>query len=173
MKLEMNKNELAGALIALGKLICRTSTAAEFKTLRIEAGENQVRFSTCSQSEQITFKTECRSEGAFHCIVGFDEFRDAVRSGRNKTLELENGDSVLRRCNQQLGYCTGVQGIQESLARGVRRADKMEPVECLHGDGQEIHPATGGCLLRRSEPLLRFGRQPPGALELMPLARES
>ena len=32
MKLEMNKNELAGALIALGKLICRTSTAAEFKT---------------------------------------------------------------------------------------------------------------------------------------------
>ena len=67
MKLEMNKNELAGALIALGKLICRTSTAAEFKTLRIEAGENQVRFSTCSQSEQITFKTECRSEGAFHC----------------------------------------------------------------------------------------------------------
>ena len=85
MKLEMNKNELAGALIALGKLICRTSTAAEFKALRIEAGENRVRFSTCSLSEQITFKTECRSEGAFHCIVGFDEFRDAVRSGRNDT----------------------------------------------------------------------------------------
>ena len=109
MKLEMNKNELAGALIALGKLICRTSTAAEFKTLRIEAGENQVRFSTCSQSEQITFKTECRSEGAFHCIVGFDEFRDAVRSGRNKVLEIENGDSVLRIGDRTLFPMSGVE----------------------------------------------------------------
>ena len=96
MKLEMNKNELAGALIALGKLVCRTAAEAEFKALRIEAGENRVRFSTCSQSEQITFKTEYRSEGAFHCIVGFDEFRDAVRSGRNKVLEIEDSDSVLR-----------------------------------------------------------------------------
>ena len=109
MKLEMNKNELAGALIALGKLVCRTSTAAESKALRIEAGENQVRFSTCSTSEQITFKTECRSEGAFHSIVGFDEFRDAVRSSRNKTLELENGDGVLRVGDRTLFPMSGVE----------------------------------------------------------------
>ena len=109
MKLEVNRNELAGALIALGKLVCRTSTEAEFKTLRIEAGKNQVRFSTCSQSEQITFKTECRSEGAFHSIVGFDEFRDAVRSSRNKTLELENGDGVLRVGDRTLFPMSGVE----------------------------------------------------------------
>ena len=115
MKLEVNRNELVGALIALGKLVCRTAAEAEFKALRIEAEENRVRFSTCSQSEQITFKTECRSEGAFHCIVGFDEFRDAVRSGRNKTLELENGDSVLRVGERTLFPMSGVEwrGLQE------------------------------------------------------------
>ena len=96
MKLEVNRNELTGALIALGKLVCRTAAEAKFKALQIEAGENQARFSTCSQSEQITFKTECRSEGAFHCIVGFDEFRDAVRGCRNKVLEIEDGEGTLR-----------------------------------------------------------------------------
>ena len=111
MKLEVNRNELTGALIALGKLVCRTAAEAKFKALRIEAGENQVRFSTCSQSEQITFKTECRSEGAFHCIVGFDEFRDAVRSGRNKVLEIENGDSVLRIGDRTLFPMSGVEWL--------------------------------------------------------------
>ena len=109
MKLEVNRNELTGALIALGKLVCRTAAEAKFKALRIEAGENQVRFSTCSLSEQITFKTECRSEGAFHCIVGFDEFRDAVHSGRNKVLEIENGDSVLRIGDRTLFPMSGVE----------------------------------------------------------------
>ncbi len=37
MKIEMNKNELAGALVALGKLVCRTSPMPVFKCLRIEA----------------------------------------------------------------------------------------------------------------------------------------
>ena len=109
MKLEVNRNELAGALIALGKLVCRTAAEAEFKALRIEAGENRVRFSTCSQSEQITFKTECRSEGAFHCIVGFDEFRDAVRSGRNKTLEIEDDEGTLRVGERTLFPMSGVE----------------------------------------------------------------
>lgn len=150
MKLEMNKNELAGALIALGKLICRTSTAAEFKALRIEAGENRVRFSTCSQSEQITFKTECRSEGAFHCIVGFDEFRDAVRSGRNKTLELENGDSVLRVGDRTLFPMSGVEwrvprenehstaselpeGFVSLLSEAAQLVDRNEPRRIMRG----------------------------------------
>ena len=115
MKLEVNRNELTGALIALGKLVCRTAAEAKFKALQIEAGENQVRFSTCSQSEQITFKTECRSEGAFHCIVGFDEFRDAVRSGRNKVLEIEDSDSVLRVGDRTLFPMSNVEwrGLQE------------------------------------------------------------
>ena len=150
MKLEMNKNELAGALIALGKLICRTSTAAEFKALRIEAGENRVRFSTCSLSEQITFKTECRSEGAFHCIVGFDEFRDAVRSGRNKTLEIEDDEGTLRVGERTLFPMSGVEwrvpgkvehcsvselpeGFVSLLAEAAQLVNRNEPRMIMRG----------------------------------------
>ena len=150
MKLEVNKNELAGALIALGKLVCRTAAEAEFKTLRIEAGENQVRFSTCSQAEQITFKTECRSEGAFHGIVGFDEFRDAVRSGRNKVLEIEDSDSVLRVGDRTLFPMSGVEwlvprenehstvselpeGFVSLLAEAAQLVNRNEPRRIMRG----------------------------------------
>ena len=150
MKLEVNKNELAGALIALGKLVCRTAAEAKFKALQIEAGENQARFSTCSQSEQITFKTECRSEGAFHGIVGFDEFRDAVRSGRNKVLEIEDSDSVLRVGDRTLFPMSGVEwrGLQEGehctvselpkgfvslLAEAAQLVNRNEPRRIMRG----------------------------------------
>lgn len=150
MKLEVNRNELAGALIALGKLVCRTAAEAEFKALRIEAGKNQVRFSTCSQSEQITFKTECRSEGAFHCIVGFDEFRDAVRSGRNKVLEIEDSDSVLRVGDRTLFPMSGVEwevpsenehctvselpkGFVSLLAEAAQLVNRNEPRRIMRG----------------------------------------
>ena len=150
MKLEVNRNELAGALIALGKLVCRTAAEAEFKALRIEAGENRVRFSTCSQSEQITFKTECRSEGAFHCIVGFDEFRDAVRSGRNKTLEIEDDEGTLRVGERTLFPMSGVEwrvpgkvehcsvselpeGFVSLLAEAAQLVDRNEPRRIMRG----------------------------------------
>ena len=150
MKLEVNKNELAGALISLGKLVCRTAAEAEFKALRIEAGENQVRFSTYSLSEQITFKTECRSVGAFHCLVGFDEFRDAVRCGRNKVLEIENGDSVLRIGDRTLFPMSGVEwqvprdsehstvselpeGFVSLLSEATQLVDRNEPRRIMRG----------------------------------------
>ena len=150
MKLKVNKNELAGALIALGKLVCRTATDAEFKALRIEAGENQVRFSTCSLSEQITFKTECRSEGAFHCLVGFDEFRDAVRGCRNKTLEIEDNGGTLRVGERTLFPMSGVEwrvpgkvehcsvselpeGFVSLLAEAAQLVNRNEPRMIMRG----------------------------------------
>ena len=150
MKLEVNKNELAGALIALGKLVCRTAAEAKFKALQIEAGENQARFSTCSQSEQITFKTECRSEGAFHCIVEFDKFRDAVRSGRNKTLEIEDNGGTLRVGERTLFPMSGVEwrvpgkvehcsvselpeGFVSLLAEAAQLVNRNEPRMIMRG----------------------------------------
>ena len=150
MKLEMNKNELAGALIALGKLVCRTAAEAEFKALRIEAEKNQVRFSTCSLSEQITFKTEYRSEGAFHCIVEFDKFRDAVRSGRNKTLEIEDNEGTLRIGDRTLFPMSGVEwrvprenehstvselpkGFVSLLAEAAQLVNRNEPRRIMRG----------------------------------------
>ena len=150
MKLEVNRNELAGALIALGKLVCRTAAEAEFKALRIEAGKNQVRFSTCSLSEQITFKTECRSEGAFHCLVGFDEFRDAVRGYRNKVLEIEDNEGTLRIGDRTLFPMSGVEwrvprdsehstvselpeGFVSLLSEAAQLVDRNEPRRIMRG----------------------------------------
>ena len=111
MKIEVNKNELERALIALGKLISRMSPIPEHKSLLIECRDGKVCFSTRSPSEQMTFRTACAGEVEFRCIVGFDEFRDAVRSGRNKVLEIENGDSVLRIGDRTLFPMSGVEWL--------------------------------------------------------------
>ena len=86
--IEVNKNTLAGAFGALGKLICRTSPLALYKSIKIEAEDRTVRLSTCGLTESISFELETDSEEEFCCVVGFDEFRDAVKSGRNKTVSL-------------------------------------------------------------------------------------
>lgn len=96
MKIEMNKNELERALIALGKLISRMSPVPEHKSLLIECKDGKVCLSTRSPSEQMTFRTVCSGEVEFRCIVGFDEFRDAVRGYRNKVLEIEDNEGTLR-----------------------------------------------------------------------------
>ena len=83
--IEVNKNSLASALPALGKLICRTSPMTLFKSIKIESTDGKLRLATCGASEEIAFEQESGSEDVFSCMVGFDEFRDAVKSGRNKT----------------------------------------------------------------------------------------
>ena len=96
MKIEVNKNELERALIALGKLISRMSPVPEHKALLVECKDGKVCFSTRSPSEQMTFRTAYAGEVEFRCIVGFDEFRDAVRGYRNKVLEIEDNEGTLR-----------------------------------------------------------------------------
>lgn len=109
MKIEVNKNELERALIALGKLISRMSPIPEHKSLLIECKEGKVCFSTRSPSEQMTFLTACVGEVEFRCIVGFDEFRDAVRGYRNKALELEDNEGTLRVGERTLFPKSGVE----------------------------------------------------------------
>ena len=76
--MNLNKNELASALPALGKLVCRTSPLAICKSIKIEAAEGKLRLSTCGLTGGISFELETDSEEEFCCVVGFDEFRDAV-----------------------------------------------------------------------------------------------
>lgn len=109
MKIEVNKNELERALIALGKLISRMSPIPEHKSLLIECKDGKVCFSTRSPSEQMTFRTACADEVEFRCIVGFDEFRDAVRGYRNKVLEIEDNEGVLRVGERTLFPKSGVE----------------------------------------------------------------
>ena len=109
MKIEVNKNELERALIALGKLISRMSPVPEHKSLLIECKDGKVCFSTRSPSEQMTFRTACVGEVEFRCIVGFDEFRDAVRGYRNKVLEIEDNEGTLRVGERTLFPMSGVE----------------------------------------------------------------
>ena len=44
--IEVNKNTLASALPALGKLVCRTSPLALCKSIKIEAEDRTVRLQT-------------------------------------------------------------------------------------------------------------------------------
>lgn len=109
MKIAMNKNELERALIALGKLISRMSPVSEHKSLLIECKDGKVCFSTRSPSEQMTFRTAYAGEVEFRCIVGFDEFRDAVRGYRNKVLEIEDNEGTLRVGERTLFPVSGVE----------------------------------------------------------------
>ena len=109
MKLEVNRNELERALIALGKLISRMSPVPEYKFLLIECKDGKVCFSTRSPSEQMTFRTASAGEVEFRSIVGFDEFRDAVRGYRNKVLEIEDNEGTLRVGERTLFPMSGVE----------------------------------------------------------------
>ena len=75
--IEVNKNTLAGAFGALGKLICRTSPLVLCKSIKVEAVEGKLRLSTCGVNEEVSFELETGGEEVFCCLVGFDEFRDA------------------------------------------------------------------------------------------------
>ena len=55
MNVEISKSELAGALGALGKLVCRTSPVEIYRSLRIEGKNNQISFQTAGVNEAITF----------------------------------------------------------------------------------------------------------------------
>ena len=56
--IEVNKNTLAGAFGALGKLICRTSPLVLCKSIKVEAVEGKLRLSTCGVNEEVSFELE-------------------------------------------------------------------------------------------------------------------
>ena len=49
--IEVNKNTLASALPALGKLICRTSPMTLFKSIKIESADGKLRLSTTPDNQ--------------------------------------------------------------------------------------------------------------------------
>ena len=103
MQIEVSKSELAGALSALGKLVCRTSPVEVYRSLRIEGKGNKISFQTVGLDEAITYTLPVESVEEFCVIVNFDEFRTIVRYGRSKSVALvyEDGrfgvDSTLIR----------------------------------------------------------------------------
>ena len=56
MNVEISKNELDGALSALGKLICRTAPLEAYRSVQIEGKEDRLIFRTANGSESLAFK---------------------------------------------------------------------------------------------------------------------
>ena len=100
MQIEVLKNELAGALNALGKLVVRTAPVELFRSLLIEGKGNTVAFQTTSIDETITCTIPAEGAGEFRVIVNFDEFRTVSRYSRNKSVVLayEDGKFAVDNC---------------------------------------------------------------------------
>ena len=88
MKVTINKNEIASALIALGKNICRTSPAILHKSLHINTIDGEIKLATCKGDEEVTFTTAAETVGTLNVVVLFDEFKEALKSCRAKTVEI-------------------------------------------------------------------------------------
>ena len=90
MQIPINKNSLASALTALGKLVSRTSLIKAYQGIEIEGKANMLYFRTRNVIEQIEFRLFADLEDDFPAIlVEFEQFRQMVRSCKNKTLKLE------------------------------------------------------------------------------------
>ena len=100
MQIEVLKNELAGALSALGKLVVRTSPVELFRSLLIEGKGDAVAFQTTSIDETITCTIPAEGADEFRVVVNFDEFRTVARYGRNKSVVLayEDGKFAVDNC---------------------------------------------------------------------------
>lgn len=95
MKTTLNKTELAGALAALGKLVCRKSPLPVFHAVQIESTNNTLFFRTHNSDEEIEFRMDAETEDAFKLAIDFDFFRSLVRNSRNKSIRFEFTDGKL------------------------------------------------------------------------------
>ena len=90
MEIPVNKNSLASALTALGKLVSRTSLIKAYQGIEIEGKANMLSFRTRNVIEQIEFRLFADLEDDFPAtLVEFEQFRQMVRNCKNKTLKLE------------------------------------------------------------------------------------
>lgn len=90
MEIPIIKQELAGALSALGKLVSRKSLIKAYQGIEIEGKANYLYFRTRNVIEQIEFRLFAELEDDFTAfLVDFEQFRQAVRNCKNKTLKFE------------------------------------------------------------------------------------
>ena len=96
MKVTINKNEIASALIALGKNICRTSPVILHKSLRISTIDGEIKLATCKGDEEVTFTTAAETVGTLNVVVLFDKFKEALKACRAKTVEIAWENRMLK-----------------------------------------------------------------------------
>lgn len=137
--MNLNKNTLASALSALGKLVCRTAVDELYKAIQIEAEEGKLKLTSCNLIEKITFQTGFEGNDKFCCWVLFDEFHDAVRSGRNKTVDLTyNEAGSLQIADQSLKVLNGIQWPDFTTETEVKSCKLPEGIVSLFARSSQI-----------------------------------
>jgi len=91
--MKVSKNELSGALIALGKLICRTASVEAYKSVMISAHENELILSTISAEEKLSVTLSADGADGFQKIVNYAELKELVKgsSEGNVFFQEEHG----------------------------------------------------------------------------------
>ena len=90
MNVEISRNELAGALNALGKLVSRTNQADVYRSLRIEGKNDIVFFRTVGSDEAITYAVPAEGVEEFACHRELRQLPDgrAVQQNQEHRLDL-------------------------------------------------------------------------------------
>ena len=158
-------------MTALGKLICRTSPLAICKSIKIEASEGKFRLSTCGLYEEVSFQAKIElGEDSFSCMAGFDEFRDAVRSCRNKTVSLSLESETLQVGDRHLmtvkdvewpdftpaaeaKSCELPENVVGMFAKAAQIVNRNEPRAILRG----INLSADGITVTNGKELLNYG----------------
>ena len=169
MKVTINKNEIASALTALGKNICRTSPVILHKSLLISTLEGKIKLSTCKGDEEATFTTGAETVGTINAVVMFDEFREALKSCRAKTVEIawENRMLKVGECylelqnesewpviemNDSATCCKLPENVVAMFTDVAPIVNNREPRRILHG----INISRSGMTVTNGRELLNF-----------------
>jgi len=142
--MNLNRNTLASALPALGKLVCRTSPLGFCQAIKLEAEDGTLKLTTSSVSESITYETEFEGTDEFCCSVGFDEFRGAVRNGRWKDLCISYENETLHVGDVALLPLRNIEWPDISL--------KVEAPNCLLPDNVAGLFARAAQVIERNDP---------------------
>ena len=87
MQIPINKNSLAGALLALGKLVSRTSLVKAYQAIQIEGRANTLFFRTRNVVEEIEFRMDADLEDDFPAtLVEFELTISSKRIGSSTLL---------------------------------------------------------------------------------------
>ena len=169
MKVTINKNEIASALIALGKNICRTSPVILHKSLRISTIDGEIKLATCKGDEEVTFTTAAETVGTLNVVVLFDKFKEALKACRAKTVEIawENRMLKVGECylelqnesewsviemNDAATSCELPENVVAMFTDAAPIVNRNEPRRILHG----INISRSGLTVTNGRELLNF-----------------
>ncbi len=171
--MKLNKNELAHALTALGKLICRTSENELYKAVHIRRKDNKAVFTVQSQTESLSVEipAETESDAPIDRLVYYADLKDAVKGTAAGTarfldnaVQVESGRKIFTRalpevpCKwsdnihvpddaQKLPLPDGIVSMLNTAASVVNRMEPRLPLRGMNVSSDGITATNGKELL--------------------------